>query len=182
MSFKYSIPKRQNAGQVYNQEQLYIEYHPIIMKLLMVKGRGIMDAEDIAHDTFVYLFEIWDNIKWEQIENLLSLVLYQSVVRYYRQFGSNDNITGSSSFMELVDSETVRDPLDFVTMDCFRRTLQNAMNELSPAERAAFFGFYLEDKSVEELLQGRKKGTFYVQLLNARTKVSAFFEQNYVKD
>lgn len=182
MSFKYSIPKRRSVGQVYSQEALYREYYPIIMKMLMVRGRGIMDAEDIAHDTFVYMFGIWKSIKWETVENLLSLILYQSVVRYYRQNDQDNNITGGTEFIELVDSDLVQDPFETIVLDDFRKTLQDAMSTLSKGERDTFFGFYLENKSVDDLKGSRHKGTVHRLLYTSRIKVSDFFKKHYTRD
>ncbi|MCS5736991.1 RNA polymerase sigma factor, partial [Herbiconiux daphne] len=112
MSYKYSIPKRKHAGKVYTREELYKEYYPIIIKLLIMKKKDLMDAEDITQNVFLYLLEMWDDIKWESIENLLSLVLYQRVVRYYQKFDVEDNITGSSQIIDLLDCKLIKDPLD----------------------------------------------------------------------
>lgn len=182
MGFKYSIPKRQRAGKIYTQEELYREYYPIFMKMLMTRGRGVMDAEDIAHNAFVYIYTIWDTIKWEMVENLISLILYQTVVRFYRDIGMEDNITGGSNYIELVDSSLVNDPFDIMVIQSFRKTLQNAFSVLSKREREVFYGYYFENKTTVELSGGKSHSTIRNQLSNAREKVSEYFSVNYTRD
>lgn len=182
MSHKYSIPKRKMPGKVYTKEEFYREYYPILLKMLVMKKRAIMDAEDIVHDVFVYLFDIWDKIKWESVENLLSIVFYQSVVRYYRQFAMDDNKTSGSTMIELLDSDLVKDPMEHMMLNDFRVTLQNALTTLSPTEQDIFFKFYIESKSVDEIRGKRHKGAIHNLLFRARAKVSDYFAKNYERN
>lgn len=179
MSYKYSIPRRLREGEIYTQEELYREYYPTMMKILYTRGRTIMDAEDIAHNIFLYLFEIWDSIKWETIENLISIVMYQRVVRYYQENDKDSNKTNSTDFIELANSSVVNDPFESLLKNDFRKVLQDSFAGLTAAEKTMFFGYYLEGKKIDELRGNKHKGTVFTLLHRSRIKVSDYFAANY---
>lgn len=178
MSYKYSIPRRQIEDHIYTQEELYREYHPIILQLLIKKKKPIMDAEDIAHDVFVKILSRWDRFEdWHNLENYLSWMVNNCVVNFYKKFTIDANITSGSETVDLIDQGFISDPLTHYLKIDFRESLQLAFETLSKTERTLFYGFYIEDKKVEELRQGRTVGATLNMLFRARTKVSAFFKK-----
>lgn len=183
MGYKYKIPKRKNPDKVYTQEELYREYHPIILKMLSVKNRDRMDAEDIAHNIFLKLFKMWDKIRWESLEQLLSVTVYHRVVDYYKQVDTYDQITSGIEFIELVDLGLANDPFKQMNQRDFKRILNESFDLLTVSERPVFIGFYINNKSARELKEdlGKKSISTILNLLSkSRNKISVYFDKHYV--
>lgn len=179
MSYGYSIPKRIKGTVTYTATELYIEYQPIMLKRLKAANKSEADAEDIVQDVFEKLLRNWDIIKWDQIENLMSRVLYNAVVDHYARFVRNQQRSEGADIIEYIDGGMVDDPFKMILGEQFNATLREALKILSKSEREAFLSFYRDERTVGDIAGTRHIGTVLTLLFRARNKVSAFFDHHF---
>lgn len=179
MGYGYSIPKRERPTAVYTVAELYVEYQPIMLKKLKAANKSLADAEDIVQDVFEKLIRNWDIIKWDQIENLLSRVLYNAVVDHYSRFVRNQQRSDGNDIIDYIDNGLIDDPFKMILGEQFTSKLKEALDTLSKSEKHAFLLFYRDEKTVSEIAGTRHVGTVLTLLFRARNKVSKFFELNF---
>lgn len=179
MGYGYSIPKREKGAVVYTVHELYVEYQPIMLKKLKAANKSEADAEDIVQDVFEKLIRNWDKIIWDQIENLLSRVLYNAVVDHYSRFVRNQQRSDGNDIIDYIDNGLIDDPFRMILGEQFSNTLKQALSTLSKSEKQAFLEFYRDERTVSEIAGTRHVGTVLTLLFRARNKVSKFFEHRF---
>lgn len=147
------------------QKQLYLEYGPLIKGICLRYTGNEEEAEDLLHDTFVFVLTNFSSFKeFNTLGGWLRRIAINKAIDYYRyqQYRRTDSI---DEIVEMPQSTSVDAPL---TMD----QLVKFINELPDKYRMAFNLYEVDGYTQNEIAEIMGESMSNVRSLISRAKSS----------
>ncbi|MFT5355971.1 MAG: RNA polymerase sigma-70 factor (ECF subfamily) [Polyangiales bacterium] len=150
-------------------ETLFAEHGRFVFRVARRLGAPARDVEDVTQEVFVVAFRKLNDFDGASPRGWLFRITSR-VVRDYRKRASTRNEDLAAPLPEECSSGSQDEDIWKRQM---RRALDEAMNELKPAEREIFTLYQLEKLSMRECVEliGCPEQTGYSRLKSAREKV-----------
>lgn len=155
-----------------DKEQIYRDYHAKVFRYIRSKINHIQDAEDIAADVFVKVYEKLDT--FDETKASLSTWIYtitrNALIDYFRTRRTFSGIPEA-----LADDGSVAEEIENKEM---LETLAQALGALETRERDILILRYYSGKTLKEIAAKMGLSYAYVKVLQnkALEKLKCFFE------
>lgn len=174
---------RLKGGDIEGLALLVEKYQLQALRTAVLITREYAQAEDVVQNTFLRAYERIDQFDEQRpfgpwfLKSVINAAI-QSARRQQRTLSLDDQGDGSSSFLELLQTES-QGPDDQIEAKERKQVIRQALQKLSPEQRAAVvMRYYLEmsEKEIAEVL-GAPPGTIKWRLHAGRNRLRGILQR-----
>lgn len=129
-------------------ESFYSDYHPMIIRYLSSKCASVQDAEDLANDCFLYVYNHWNDYNPEKStrKNWLFLIVRSRWKNYLRDRKQTSNL---DDFENIIPDKDIIE--QSIWLQSVRSELAALLNQLPEKQREAVILRFFRQSSDEEI-------------------------------
>jgi len=159
------IKKRLREGDTSCFTPLVNEFKDMVYAHALKISRSPVDAEEIAQDVFVKAYKSFNSFRGDsKLSTWLYQITYTTALNHLRKKKVE---TTEYTYVEAEADESV---LAQIQKEDKKRFIEEALTHLKPSERAVIDLFYMQEQSIDEVVQITRLSKSNVKVLLHRSK------------
>lgn len=177
-----SLVKGCKNGERKSQRVLYENLYPKMLGICMRYSKDPAEAQDMVHDGFIKVFErIKSFNSYGSLEGWIRRLIVNNTIDYLRKKKLMKFNYGEESHIDNLKDENPQDKAEKELTKIKAEKIVEIIQHLSPAYRAVFNLYVVEDLSHKEIAERLNitVGTSKSNLSKAKVKIKQLFEEQF---